>query len=107
MEVTIEDVELAIKILEQYLQQAYRVQRLLSRVRALSGINSNYVMNPQKIMDYLMAQTLEQTAKIRKKGKVTVAEEGEEEEEPVITEEELKKFRAISERVSQEAKTQK
>ena len=107
MEVTIEDVELAIKILEQYLQQAYRVQRLLSRVRALGGINSNYVMNPQKIMDYLMAQTLEQTTKIRKKGKVTVAEEGEEEEEPIITEEELKKFRSISERVSQEAKTQK
>jgi len=43
MEVTIEDVELAIKILEQYLQQAYRVQRLLSRVRALGGINSNYM----------------------------------------------------------------
>jgi len=107
MEVTIEDVELAIKILEQYLQQAYRVQRLLSRVRALGGVNSNYVMNPQKIMDYLMAQTLEQTTKIRKKGKVTVAEEGEEEEEPIITEEELKKFRSISERVSQEAKTQK
>jgi len=107
MEVTIEDVELAIKILEQYLQQAYRVQRLLSRVRALGGINSNYVMNPQKIMDYLMAQTLEQTTKIRKKGKVTVAEEGEEEEEPIITEEELKKFRSISERISQEAKTQK
>ena len=106
MEVTIEDVELAIKILEQYLQQAYRVQRLLSRVRALGGVNSNYVMNPQKIMDYLMAQTLEQTTKIRKKGKVTVAEE-EEEEEPVITEEELKKFRSISERISQEAKTQK
>jgi len=107
MEVTIDDVELAIKILEQYLQQAYRVQRLLNRVRTLSGTSGNYVMNPQKIMDYLMAQTLEQTTKIRKKGKVTVAEEGEEEEEPIITEEELKKFRSISERVSQEAKTQK
>jgi len=106
MEVTIEDVELAIRILEQYLQQAYRVQRLLNRVRALSGTNGNYVMNPQRIMDYLMAQTLEQTTKIRKKGKVTVTEEGEE-EEPIITEEELKKFRSISERVSQEAKTQK
>ena len=76
--ITLEDVELAIKILEKYLKHVERARSILARFTAYQR-RSNDVLELAKV---LMSQKKE--------------EKEEEVEEPELSEEEIKRFREVS-----------
>jgi DNA replicative helicase MCM subunit Mcm2 (Cdc46/Mcm family) len=95
-QITVEDVELAIKILEAYLKNVQRVISLLSRVYAYTGRTGIDLSNPQRLVEKLMAQTLAQSlSQVNVPMPTTVNET----EEIIISEEELEKFRAVAKKL--------
>jgi DNA replicative helicase MCM subunit Mcm2 (Cdc46/Mcm family) len=95
-QITVEDVELAIKILEAYLRNVQRVISLLSRVNAYTGRTSIDLSNPQRVVEKLMAQTLAQSLS---QVNVPVPATANEAEEIVVNEQELEKFRAVAKKL--------
>jgi DNA replicative helicase MCM subunit Mcm2 (Cdc46/Mcm family) len=95
-QITVEDVELAIKILETYLRNVQRVISLLSRVYAYTGRTSIDLSNPQRLVERLMAQTLAQSLSGVSVPTTSATNEA---EEIVVSEEELEKFRAVAKKL--------
>jgi DNA replicative helicase MCM subunit Mcm2 (Cdc46/Mcm family) len=76
--ITLEDVELAIKILEKYLRHVERARSILARFSMYQRRSSDVI----ELAKWLMAQKKE--------------EKEEEVEEPELSEEEIKRFREVA-----------
>ena len=88
MDITLEDVEVAIKILYVFLKKQRQAQSLLSRL-GVGRASSMYGLSFEQILNMVMAQ------KGVQKGDETL-------EEPIVTEEELKRMREIASKLKGE-----
>ena len=90
MDITLEDVEVAIKILYVFLKKQRQAQSLLSRL-GVGRASSMYGLSFEQILNMVMAQ------KGVQKGDETL-------EEPIVTEEELKRMREIASKLKGESR---
>lgn len=98
--VTMEDVEMALKILNNFIQTYQRSQQTIARLQKLTGRSSaggiGNISKPEDIMKMLVQNT---TAG-RALGKYDDGS-GADEPEPTLTPEEIAKFKAIGEKVKE------
>ena len=90
MEITLEDVKTAIKILEEFLKEQRRAERILIRLGRHLRVSGGAMPDLATIYQMALQQTL------ARKG---IKAETSEEEEDTLTEEELKRLREIAKKI--------
>jgi hypothetical protein len=98
VEITLEDVYLAIRILNEFQKASLEAQRVLRRLGVRQSSQTFSPFSYQEIMKTLMESSL--------KGKIPQGMETEEEETKPLSQEELEKFREIAKKIKEkETKT--
>lgn len=86
MSITLEDVEIAIKILRKFIEQYQQAQMIFRRLGTLSGVSRFRGSRPEDFIKMAFEMTQRQ-----KTGEVEIEEE--------LTEEELERIREIKEKI--------
>lgn len=94
MDITLEDVEVAIKVLYEFLKRQRQAQSVLSRL-GVGRSASPYGLNFEQIWQMAYQQVMAQ------KG---VNVEGQKVEEPVLTEDDLRRMREIAQKLKNSGK---
>lgn len=97
MEITLEDVRIAIKVLEEFEKRYKESIKVLKKLGITSQPYTSLGLSPEGIIKFLLEQT-----KLAKAEEKAEAEEKEENEE--LTQEELEKLRKIKEKVKMAVK---
>ena len=90
MEITLSDVEIAIKILYEFIKKTRQAEMMLSKLGIGQRQTSAYGLSFEQFVNMAYQQVME---------KKKAAERGEEAEEPQLTEEELKRMREIAQKL--------
>jgi len=90
MEITLSDVEIAIKILYEFIKKTRQAEMMLSRLGISQRQTSTYGLSFEQFVNMAYQQVM---------AKKRIAEEKAEVEEPQLTEEELKRMREIAQKL--------
>jgi hypothetical protein len=93
VDITLEDVEIAIKILEEFLRRIEKSRRVLMKLGRYAGVGTG---GPRDLLGQIMVMSMQQA---QKKAEATSEESFEEE----LTEEELNRLRKIAEEIRKES----
>jgi hypothetical protein len=94
MSITLDDVELAIKIINQWLRQSRKAEATVRRLMVLEERGAKMPMNMQGFMDMAFRQVTERQGKVAPQTSETQSQE-----EPDITPEELEEYRRIRDKM--------